>query len=35
MVLISKIKQKAFDTLNLIIYQKQVVNTMYNKSKYH
>ena len=35
-----KNKQKAIDTLNIIknrdiIYQKQVVNTMYNRAKYH
>ncbi len=35
-----KDKQKALDTLELIknkelIYQKQVVNTMYNRAKYH
>ena len=35
-----KDKQKALDTLNIIkdrdiIYQKQVVNTMYNRAKYH
>ena len=35
-----KDKQKALDTLNMvknrdIIYQKQVVNTMYNRAKYH
>jgi hypothetical protein len=33
-------KQKALDTLEIIknkdlIYQKQVVNTMYNRAKYH
>jgi hypothetical protein len=35
-----KNKQKALDTLNIIknkniIYQKQIVNTMYNRAKYH
>jgi hypothetical protein len=35
-----KNKQKALDTLEIIknkslIYQKQVVNTMYNRAKYH
>jgi len=35
-----KDKQKALDTLEIIknrdlIYQKQVVNTMYNRTKYH
>ena len=35
-----KNKQKALDTLKIIkdrdiIYQKQVVNTMYNRAKYH
>ena len=35
-----KDKQKALDTLNIIkdrdiIYQKQVVTTMYNRAKYH
>jgi len=35
-----KDKQKALDTLEIIkdsdmIYQKQVVNTMYNRAKYH
>ena len=35
-----KNKQKALDTLKLIknkniTYQKQVVNTMYNRAKYH
>ncbi len=35
-----KDKQKAIDTLEIIknrdiIYQKQVVNTMYNRAKYH
>ena len=35
-----KDKQKALDTLNIIknrdlIYQKQVVNTMYNRAKFH
>ena len=35
-----KNKQKAIDTLKIIkdrdiIYQKQVVNTMYNRAKYH
>jgi hypothetical protein len=35
-----KNKQKAIDTLEIIknrdlIYQKQVVNTMYNRAKYH
>ncbi len=35
-----KDKQKAIDTLDIIkdrdiIYQKQVVNTMYNRAKYH
>lgn len=35
-----KNKQKALDTLNIIknrdmTYQKQVVNTMYNRAKYH
>jgi hypothetical protein len=35
-----KNKQKALDTLDIIkdrdiIYQKQVVNTMYNRAKYH
>jgi hypothetical protein len=35
-----KDKQKALDTLTIIkdrelIYQKQVVNTMYNRAKYH
>jgi hypothetical protein len=35
-----KDKQKALDTLKIIknrdlIYQKQVVNTMYNRAKYH
>lgn len=35
-----KDKQKAIDTLNIIkdrdlIYQKQVVTTMYNRAKYH
>ena len=35
-----KDKQKALDTLDIlknrdIIYQKQVVNTMYNRAKYH
>jgi len=35
-----KNKEKAIDTLKIIkdrdiIYQKQVVNTMYNRAKYH
>jgi len=35
-----KDKQKALDTLKIIkdrdlVYQKQVVNTMYNRAKYH
>lgn len=35
-----KDKQKALDTLEIIknrdiVYQKQVVNTMYNRAKYH
>lgn len=35
-----KNKQKALDTLKIIkdrdiIYQKQVINTMYNRAKYH
>ena len=35
-----KNKQKALDTLDIIknrdlVYQKQVVNTMYNRAKYH
>ena len=35
-----KNKQKAIETLDIIkdrdiIYQKQVVNTMYNRAKYH
>ena len=35
-----KDKQKAIDTLKIIkdrdiIYQKQVINTMYNRAKYH
>jgi hypothetical protein len=35
-----KNKQKALDTLEIIknfdiVYQKQVVNTMYNRAKYH
>jgi hypothetical protein len=35
-----KNKQKALDTLHIIkdrdiVYQKQVVNTMYNRAKYH
>ena len=35
-----KDKQKALDTLNIIkdrdlVYQKQVVTTMYNRAKYH
>jgi hypothetical protein len=35
-----KNKQKALDTLKIIknrdlVYQKQVVNTMYNRAKYH
>jgi hypothetical protein len=35
-----KDKQKALDTLKIIkdrdiIYQRQVVNTMYNRAKYH
>ena len=35
-----KDKQKAIDTLNIIkdrniVYQKQVVTTMYNRAKYH
>ena len=35
-----KNKQKAIDTLEIIknrdiVYQKQVVNTMYNRAKYH
>lgn len=35
-----KNKQKALDTLNMIknkniIYQKQIVNTMYNRAKHH
>jgi len=35
-----KDKQKALDTLKIIkdrdiIYQKQVINTMYNRAKYH
>ena len=34
------IKEKAIDTLKIIkdrdiIYQKQVINTMYNRAKYH
>jgi len=35
-----KDKQKALDTIDIIkdrdiIYQKQVINTMYNRAKYH
>lgn len=35
-----KNKMKALDTINIIkdrdiVYQKQVVNTMYNRAKYH